>query len=826
MAHVTSAPQSQLQITGLSCAGCVGRAEKALLAVQGVNEASVNLATGGAMVTHSTQVNLRDLVSALDSAGYPAAQSQAELHIEGMHCASCVGSVEKALLALPGVLGARVNLATEMAQVDLVTGVADADAMIAVIKGLGYRAVRRDEAAQDYDAEAARALTAQMRAFWLAVALASPVFVTEMGGHLFVPLHHWLMAHIGQSPLWTLQFVLTTLILIGPGRGLMTKGFWSLYRRAPDMNALVALGSSAAYGYSTLVLVAPHLFPAASQVVYFESAAVIVTLILLGRVLEARAKGRTGAAIRGLLNLSPKTARVIVDGENKEVPVADLVVGDLVQVRPGERIAVDGLVTRGHSAVDESMISGEPVPVEKVEGDRVVGGTVNGAGGLDYCVTHVGDDLVLSHIIRLVQQAQGSKLPIQSLVDRVTLWFVPAVLLVAMATVLIWLTFGPEPKLTFALVAGVSVLIIACPCAMGLATPTSIMVGTGRAAEMGMLFRQGAGLQQMQASKVVAFDKTGTLTEGKPELSDAVMFNGADKAHILRHVAAIEQASEHPLAKAFVDSVAGADGALPVVDQVQAVPGKGVTGNVAGQTYWIGSARLMADAKVDLSDSTESVDALAARGRSPIYVAQDRRLLAVFAVSDPVKPNGAEMVKALHARGLHVAMITGDTPATASAVAESLGITDVHAGMLPEDKVETLKQLQDQYGTLAFVGDGLNDAPGLAQADVGIALGTGTDVAIESGDVVLMSHDLGAVVQAYDLSRHVVRNIYQNLIWAFGYNVVLIPVAAGALYPALGWQLSPMLAAGAMALSSVFVLSNALRLRYALAGSVKEGTRV
>ena len=651
------------------------------------------------------------------------------------------------------------------------------------------------------------------RAFLIAAALTLPVFVMEMGGHLIPAFHHWQMATFGTFPLHLVQFLLTTAVLAGPGRVFFRLGVPALFKGAPDMNSLVAVGTGAAWGYSVVATFLPGLLPEGVRAVYFEAAAVIVVLILVGRWLEARAKGRTGAAIQALLGLQVRTARVIRGGETAEVDVDALAVGDVILVRPGERIPVDGEVTEGSSNVDESMITGEPVPVQKTAGAAVTGGTVNGTGSLTFKAARVGSDTTLAQIIRMVEEAQGAKLPIQGLVDRVTLWFVPAVMVLAALTVVIWLLVGPDPALTFALVAGVSVLIIACPCAMGLATPTSIMVGTGRAAEMGVLFRKGDALQALSEVDVIALDKTGTVTEGQPSLTDLVTTDGFDRDKVLSLIAAVEAQSEHPIAEAIVRGARAEGIAVPNATGFRSITGYGVAATVEGQEVMVGADRYMSREGIEIAALVETEAELAGRGRTALYAAIDGKLAAVIAVADPVKPASQEAIAALHARGFKVAMITGDKRETAEAIARETGIDHVIAGVLPDGKVAALDDLRAGDRMIAFVGDGINDAPALAHADVGIAIGTGTDVAIESADVVLMSGDLRGVVNAVEVSRRTMSNIRQNLVWAFGYNVALIPVAAGVLYPAFGLLLSPVFAAGAMALSSVSVLTNALRLR-------------
>jgi Cu+-exporting ATPase len=608
---------------------------------------------------------------------------------------------------------------------------------------------------------------------------------------------------------------LTTIVLFGPGLRFYTIGIPALLKGAPEMNSLVALGTLAAYGYSVIATFFPYFLPAGTANVYYEAAAVIVVLILLGRFLEARAKGKTGQAIRKLVGLQPKSARVERVGEIRDLAIEQIVLGDVVHVRPGERIAVDGKVLSGSSYVDESMITGEPVPVLKSEEAQIIGGTVNGKGALVFEAGKVGRDTLLAQIIQMVEQAQGAKLPIQGLVDKITAWFVPAILIVATLTVLTWLYVGPDPALGLALVAGVSVLIIACPCAMGLATPTSIIVGTGRAAEMGVLFRKGQALQMLQETTLIAVDKTGTLTEGSPKLTDLELAEGFHEDQVLRLIAAVESTSEHPIAQAIVRAAQDKKLDIPKGENFTSLTGYGVQANVEGQTILVGADRFMTQKNVTLGHLAPIGDALGKSGKTPLYAAIDGKITAVIAVADPIKDSTRIALLALRNMGLELAMITGDNQGTADAIASELGIGHVVAEVLPEGKVKALNDLRTKGHQLAFVGDGINDAPALATADIGIAIGTGTDVAIEAADVVLMSGDLMGVVNAFDISRRTMRNIRQNLFWAFGYNILLIPVAAGIFYPISGLMLSPALAAGAMALSSVFVVTNALRLRWA-----------
>jgi Cu+-exporting ATPase len=799
------------QVEGMTCASCVARVEKALAATSGATGATVNLATNSATVTGTADPEA--LRAAIDRAGYAAPVTDVTLDVHQMTCASCVARVEKALKAVPGVLDATVNLAQESATVRFLEGATTPADLAAAVRAVGYEATPRTADAPDPEARKAREAHRLAAMTLLAAALTLPVFVLEMGGHLFPAFHHWIAGTIGLQTSRLIQFALTTAVLLGPGLQFYRKGLPALFRGAPDMNALVAIGTLAAWTFSVVATFAPHLLPEGATHVYFESAAVIVTLILLGRTLEARAKGRTGEAIRRLVALAPKTALVVRGATTMEVPVDALFPGDLIRVRPGERIAVDGEVTDGASWVDESMLTGEPVPVEKHAGTPVTGGTVNGTGSLTFRATRVGRDTTLAQIIRMVEQAQSARLPVQDLVNRITAVFVPVVMGLAALTVAAWLAFGPSPALTHALVAGVAVLIIACPCAMGLATPTSIMVGTGRAADLGVLFRKGDALQSLHEARTVAFDKTGTLTQGRPELVTLTPAPDFTEDHVLALTAALESRSEHPIAGAIARAARTRGLTLPEPDSFTSATGMGLRGRVVDHDVLVGSARLMEREGIATGPLAAAAEEQAAKGRTPLFAAIDGKIAALFAVADPIKPGTPAAIAALHAQGLEVAMITGDNRATAEAIAADLGIDRVVAEVLPEGKVAALASLRTK-GPVAFVGDGINDAPALAAADTGIAIGTGTDVAIESADVVLVSGDIGGVVNAFRVSRATMANIRQNLLWAFGYNVLLIPVAAGALYPFGGPLLSPMLAAGAMALSSVFVLSNALRLRW------------
>ena len=797
-------------VEGMSCASCVGRVERALKALPGARDVAVNLATNRASLVLAGSASPAEAAAALADAGYPVPETQSVLAVAGMSCASCVGRVERALAALPGVTGASVNLVTGQAAIRHPEGLVAMPDLVAAVAAAGYEArplddgPRIDPAARQE--EEGRALRRDLTA---AALLSTPVVVLDMGGHVLPGLH-------GSAATALIQAGLASLVLAWPGRRFFLRGIPGLLRGHPDMNALVALGAGAAYLYSLVSTLAPGLLPAGAAHLYFEASVLIVTLILLGRTLEARARGRTGQAITRLMDLAPKTARVIRDGAEEEVALTALSVGDVVRVRPGERVAADGIVVSGTSHVDESMVTGEPAPVRKGTGDRMVGGTLNGRGSLDLRVDAVGAATVLAQIAAMVERAQGGKLPIQALVDRVTGRFVPVVIGIALATFLAWLVFAPAPALGPALVNAVAVLIIACPCAMGLATPTAIMVGTGRAAGRGILFRDGAALQRLRDVRVVAFDKTGTLTEGCPRVTDVVVGAGHVEEEALTLAAGLESRSEHPLAGAIVEAARVRGLAVPDPASFEAVDGFGVSGQVAGRSVVLGAPRFLDRLGIARNpDLSARAEKLARDGKSPIHLALDGRHAALLAVTDPVKAGARAAVAALKARGLVVAMVTGDDPRTAAGIAENLGIDDVAAGILPGGKVEAVARLRAAHGAVAFVGDGINDAPALAEADIGLAIGTGTDIAVESADVVLMSGDPAALVEALALSRAVMANIRQNLFWAFAYNAALIPVAAGLLVPFGGPALSPVLAAGAMAFSSVFVLGNALRLRRA-----------
>ena len=832
-----------LPIRGMTCAACVMHVEHALQETPGVLAVTVNLATEKAAVSlESGPVPLDALRHSIADAGYEIDTSDANLNVGGMTCAACVMHVEHALRGVPGVVDAAVNLATERARVSYVPGLAGIPEFRDALEDGGYRldGVEGDE--RDSAAELERlARTGEIRYFRNRTAFAVTVGVVLLlgGMHLFPWTSYLNGLQLGSLSVWPwVLWALATPVQFWAGWPFYTSGIPSLRHGTANMHTLVALGSSVAYGYSAVITVIGALTPewlsarGIGSAVYFDTAALIIGLILLGRFLEARARGRTSEAIRRLIGLRPNTARVIRDGQEIETPVDELVVDDVVAVRPGERVPTDGEVIQGSSAVDESMLTGESMPVDKEPGAMVYGATLNRTGYFRFRVDRVGRDTALARIIRLVEEAQGSRAPIQRVADKVASVFVPAVGAVAVAAFLFWLLLGPAPALTYAVLTLVAVLIIACPCALGLATPTAIIVGAGKGAERGILIRSAQALETAYRVDTVILDKTGTLTEGRPTVTDVITVRDGDsETRLLTLAASVEHGSEHPLAAAIVEEANRRGIAPQTVSDFEARPGQGVSGQVGGRQVLLGSPSLLVEQGVNLDALSKALNRLANEGKTPVVAAEEGILVGAIGLADSPKGDSRESVTRLREMGLEVVMLTGDNRRTARHVANGLGITRVEAETLPGDKVEVVRRLQSEGKVVAMVGDGINDAPALAQADVGLAMGAGTDVAMESADITLMGNDVASVITALRLSRLTMRAIKQNLFWAFFYNVMLIPVAAGVLYPvffALGGVpvslqfffgdqgfLNPILAAMAMAFSSVTVVSNSLRLRKA-----------
>ena len=731
------------------------------------------------------------------------------LPVRGMHCAACVGKVERALTSVPGVDEATVNLATEKATVTFDPTRTDVTRLQDAVARAGYELVEpREAAGQTRDREQSAREETQRRArskFVVGAILSVPIVIGSMvEGFLWAPA--WL-----RNP-WLL-WALATPVQFWVGFEFHAGFLRDLRHRTASMSTLVSIGTNAAYFFSLAVTLWPHVFMPAGGMTYYETGAVVITLVVLGRWLEARARGRTSEAIRRLVSLAPRTARIVREGRELDVPTTEVGVGDLVRIRPGERIPVDGVVLEGASTIDESMLTGESLPVEKTAESRVVAGSVNQTGALLFRATHVGSETTLARIVRLVEDAQASRAPIQRLADRVAAVFVPIVLVVAGATCLAWLAFGPEPRLPMALTTAVAVLVIACPCAMGLATPTAIMVGTGKGAEHGVLIKSATALEVLHRVDTIVFDKTGTLTVGRPEVTDIVTVPGVGEDDALAVAAGAEQASEHPLGEAIVRLAKERGLALPPVGEFTAVPGQGIDAMAPDGRILLGNETMMNERGIDVSLLADRAIALQAQGKTVVVLAFAGRLLALIAVADVLKPDAAATIRRLREMGLAVAMLSGDNRRTAEAIAREAGIERVLAEVLPADKAGEIKRLQEGGHRVAMVGDGINDAPALTQADVGIVMGSGTDVAIEAADVTLMRSDVAGVVVALELSRRTIQIVKQNLGWAFGYNILLIPVAAGVLYPLAGVLLSPILAGAAMAFSSVSVVTNSLRLK-------------
>ena len=835
-----------IPIEGMTCAACVGHVEGALQRVPGVSAVSVNLGTEKAAVEldsagASPEPSIEDLAQAVSQAGYKVATEKMTLNIGGMTCAACVFHVENALKGVPGVSRAQVNLATERAAVEYIPGMAALAGLQEAVENAGYRVEGVPDEGLDSKSELERLSKVkeirELRARLIFAAFGGVLLL--LGTMDFFP---WVPPLMERAYYPFLLWALATPVQFWAGWPFYTSGLGALRHGAANMHTLIALGTSTAYGFSVAVVLLQAFAPefladrGIGAAVYFDTAALIIALILMGRYLEAKARGQTSEAIRRLIGLRPNTARVLRDGQEVDVPVESVTVDDVVLVRPGESIPVDGEIIEGYSTVDESMLTGESIPVDKEAGARVYGATMNKQGSFRFRATQVGRDTVLAQIIRLVEEAQGSKAPIQRLADQVAAYFVPAVIGVAVSAFLFWIFLGPAPAVTFATLVFVAILIIACPCALGLATPTAIIVGTGKGAENGVLIRSAQALEITHRVDVVVLDKTGTLTTGQPVVTDLVVGangypGGMSQDELLRLAASAEVGSEHPVGEAMVREARNSGLTLDPPQRFKAIPGMGIEADVGGSTVRLGNQALMQESHVPLDGLSSIAAELAASGKTPMFLASEGQALGIIAVADALKPASVEEVARLKRLGLEVVMLTGDNIQTAMAIAQELGIDRVEAEVLPQDKVKVVSRLQAEGKVVAMVGDGINDAPALVQADVGMAMGTGTDVAMESADITLMRGDVGGVITAFDLSRSTIRTIKQNLFWAFFYNVLLIPVAAGVLYPVFnsvggvpaglefffGEQgfLNPVLAALAMAFSSVTVVTNSLRLRQA-----------
>jgi Cu+-exporting ATPase len=818
----------------MTCASCVMHVENGLKEVDGVQNATVNLANERATVQFDPEkTNIDRMVAAVRDTGYDVVVDKITLPIGGMTCASCVMHVENGLKQVPGVLNVAVNLATERATVEMIPGAVTIADLKRAVEDTGYQVLDIGNDAQAGSTELidreAQLREEERQREWrdlvIGIIFTAPLFLLAM-------MHDLLEAWLGMEALpgffqaegfrWLL-FALATPVQFYVGRGYHRGAWKSLRAGAPNMDLLISLGTNAAYWFSVIVLVAELFGIKMESHVYFESAAVIITLIKVGKYLEARAKGQTSEAIKNLMKLQAKTARVERNGQEIEIPVSEVRVGDIVSVRPGEKIPVDGVIIAGYSSVDESMITGESLPVEKNVGDNVIGATINKMGAFKFEARKVGRETALAQIIKLVEDAQGSKAPIQRLADQISAVFVPVVVVIALATFGVWLIFGPQPAFNMAFVNFVAVLIIACPCALGLATPTAIMVGTGKGAENGVLIRSGGALETAHQVTAIILDKTGTLTRGAPAVTDTVVSSQSpvvSKEEFLRLVASAEKSSEHPLGQAIVKHAQDTGLSLLEPSDFAAVAGHGIRARIDGHQVLIGNNKLMVDQNIALDGLEAQATKLADEGKTAMFAAIDGKPAGLIAVADTLKPNSKAAVAELKKLGLKVYMLTGDNERTAAAIAKQVGIDHFFAEVLPHQKTDKVKELQAQGEKVAMVGDGINDAPALAQADIGIAIGTGTDVAMQAAEITLMSGDLRGVVTAIALSKQTIRTIRGNLFWAFFYNVLGIPIAAGVLYPFFGILLNPIIAAGAMAFSSVFVVTNSLRLRSFRAPSI------
>ncbi len=817
---VAGSKRVELPVFGLTCAKCVQAVEKALKGVQGVKKATVNLASARAFVDFDpAQVGIPVLERAIRDAGYRTEGAKVRFGIEGITCASCVTKIEGALHETPGVLNASVNVATEEAAVEYLPRVADLQAIKTAVGSAGYKVIEApapvSPEATDREAEAReKEYRSLMRKWWFGAAVG--VFTMIMSfPWLFPGLRDWFPR--GSPQLWYVwagMGVAALAVLLYSGNQFFTGAWQALKHRSANMHTLIALGTAVAWIYSTIALLFPQLFPQSEFLeVYYDVTVVVTALVVLGLAMELKAKGRTSDAIKKLIGLQAKTARVVRDGKETDIPVEEVLVGDIVVVRPGEKVPVDGEIIEGSSAVDESMVTGESLPVEKRAGDEVIGATINKTGAFKFRTTKVGKDTALANIIRMVQDAQGSKVPVQRIVDVVSGYFTPSVAILAILGFMVWYTFGPEPRVVYALIVAVTTLIIACPCALGMATPVSLTTGVGLGALNGILIRGGDALQTAQQLQTIVLDKTGTITHGKPVLTDIVVVGDFREEEVLRLAGGIEKSSEHPLAAAIVEGATARGLTLRDAESFNAVPGHGVEAGIEGHTLLLGNLKFMRDRAVPTDGLAANATALADDGKTPMFVAIDGRPAGIIAVADTVKDDSKEAIRALTAMGLEVVMITGDNERTAKAIAKQVGIERVLAEVLPQDKAFNVQQLQLEGKRVAMVGDGINDAPALAQADVGFAIGTGTDVAIAASDITLIKGSLRGVVTAIQISRATMHNVYQNLFGAFIYNMLGLPVALGMLYPFLGILLSPMLAAVAMSFSSVTVIANANRLK-------------